>query len=531
MEDNPNKELENAANALNEAAVESEAPTETPVEAPVDEKMSAEMDAALAEADASAAPETPEVPATPAEAAPVVENPTPVEAPAPVEAPTSVAETPKKGGKKGLVIGVAVGAVALLGAGGFALAYTMNNSEENIALSAISDLFSNHAKTVDGYFELATVESDDVDDRQTMTNCIGDTTGLTNKCSSSSIVTEQKNPISRVRVELKNSTNADNETSTSATFIVTYNDKDYKITLGSVVVKDYTIYISISDLKDTIKTVLEDVKKDTYTTMYYGDQIELYEDLINKVVGEVDGIWWKISIPDLVDSTDAINASDKTKIKEAYSCVVDVANKATKDGGKFAELYKKNAFVGISKYTGSAAISAVGDHYNIKLDAEKFANFVNEMGDQVESYGIEDCVKKLDGVSGTKATYSREKVEAKQVEESFKALNDTVIISIENGFFSHKLSGIYFAKENDEFSGKLDLKISDLKGTISAPSDSKDISELVKNVTKAYTEWEETATCKYYKKNYTSLYTRYCDATTDKMKTTTKSSTSQTYII
>ncbi len=505
MEDNPNKELENAANALNEAAVEAEAPAEALVETPAEPAPEAPVEPAPA-------------PEAPAEAAPVVE------APAPVETPAPAAETPKKKGKKGLIIGVAVGAVAALGIGGFALAYTMSNSEENIALSAISDLFNNHAKTVEGYFELTPVESDGTDDRQTLKNCIGDKTGLTNKCI---VAEEEKNPISRVRVELKNNTNADNETSTSATFIVTFNEKDFKLTIDSVVVKDYTIYVSISDLKDTIKSVLNDESfKSTY-----GDQVELYEDLVDKVVGEVDGIWWKISIPDLVDSADAISSNDKAKIKEAYGCMVDVANKAAKDGSKFADIYKENAFVGIKKYSGNAAISASGDHYNINLDAQKFADFANAMSDQVDSYGVEDCIKKLDGVNGMKATYSKEKVEAKEFEEAFKELNDNVIVSIENGFFSHKLSGIYVAKDDETYSGKLDLKISDLKGSISAPSDTKDISDLVKNVTKAYEEWEETATCKYYKKNYPSYYNIYCDSATDKMKTKANSSATQVYSI
>jgi len=476
MDNNPNiepnnQELENAANALNEAAIEAEAPAEAPAE-------------------------------TPAEPTPVIEA-LKIEETTANTTPAAPAKEEKKGGKKGLAIGIAAGAVLVAG-GGFAVAYTMDNNEENIALSAIADLFSNRAKTVSGYFELTPLEND------IQTNCIDG--GIGTNCGGSSI-RAYTNPISRVRVDIKNSTNADNEANTSATFLVTYNDKDFKLTVDSVVVKDYTLYVSVSNLKEAAKQALEEVGKSTSGFSEYAD---LYEDLINKVAGEIDGIWWKISIPELVDSIDEISATDKAKIKETYSCVVDVANKAAKDGGKYADIYKKNAFVSISKYTGGYKPSATGDLYSIKLDANKFADFANAMTDQVDSYGLEDCMKKLDGVQGVSTTYEKEKVEAKSFEEAFKSLSEDTVLVIKNGFFSHKLSGIYYVNDGIGLHGVLDMKIEDLTGTIAAPSDAKNVTDLVKNVTKAYEEWQETAACKYMKKEYPSYYNVYCDATTNK---------------
>ena len=498
----PNNELENAANAMNEAAIEADTPTTM--------------------ADATPIVEAPEVKEVTAAEAPVTN-----EAPVVAEAPVTVAATPapaeKKKSKKGLIIGVTAGVVAALGIGGFVFATTVDNSEENVALSVISDLFNNHAKTVSGSFDLAIKESDAQTVKGGMTNCIEDASGMTN-CGSTGIMPQAKNPVSHVRVEIKNDTNADNESKTSATFTVTYNDKDYSITVDSVIVKDYTLYVSISNLKDTIKQVMKEVTTDS-SMSGYGDYIELYEDLIDTVVGEVDGVWWKISVPDLVDSVDEISAGDKAKIKEAYSCVVGVANKASKDGNKYAEIYKNNAFVSLSKYTGSAKPSASGDLYSVNLNADKFASFANAMADQVDSYGLEDCMKKLDGVKGVSTSYKKEEVLAKDYEKLFETLSEDLVISVKNGFFSHKLSGVYFARENDSFNGVIDFKIDDLNGTIAAPTDAKDISDLVKNVTKAYEEWEETATCKYYKNNYPSMYNMYCDATTNKPKTTTRSTT------
>lgn len=493
----PNNELENAANAMNKAAIEADTP------------------ATMADA-------------TPIVEAPEVKEVTAAEAPVTAETPVTVAAAPasaeKKKGKKGLIIGITAGVVAALGIGGFVFAKVVDDSEENIALSVISDIFNNHAKTVSGSFDLTIKESDAQTVKGGMTNCAEDASGMTNCGGTDSYLPQTKSPVSHVRVDIKNDTNADNESKTSATFTVTYNDKDYSITVDSVVVKDYTLYVSISNLKDTIKQVMKEAATDSSMSSY-SDYIELYEDLIDTVVGEVDGVWWKISIPDLVDSVDEISAGDKAKIKEAYSCVVDVANKASKDGNKYAEIYKNNAFVSISKYTGSAKPSASGDLYSVNLNADKFASFANAMADQVDSYGLEDCMKKLDGVQGVSTNYEKEEVLAKDYEKLFEALGENLIISVKNGFFSHKLSGIYFARENDSFDGVIDFKIDDLNGTIAAPTDTKDISDLVKNVTKAYKEWEETATCKYYKNNYPSMYNMYCDATTNRPKTNTRSTT------
>ena len=493
----PNKALEDAANALNEAAVESEAP--------INEASSAEMDKLLNEEEtpkAEAAPETPAepaaepaapaVPETMADATPVVEAPAPVVPETPVTSETPAEPAAKPKGKKGLIIGCAIGVVAALGIGGFAFAYTMNNSDENVALSVISDLFSNRAKTVSGYFDLTPIEDDDIQTQtKDITNCIDDDSGLTNKCGSSSVVA-YKNPLSHVRVDIKNDTNADNETSTSATFVVTFNDKDYKINVSSVVVKDYTLYVQISNLKDAISKAMAEITGGGASDLV--SETAMYEAMINKVVGEIDGVWLKISIPDIVDSADYLDATSKTKIKDAYSCMVDVVNKASKDGGKYADIYKANAFVGLEKYTGSAKPSAAGDLYSVKLDANKFASFANAMTDQIDSYGIDSCLEKLNGVSGVSTTYTKSEVQAADYEDMFKTLNEKLVVSVENGFFSHKLSGVYYANDASGFHGVIDFKIEDLKGTVTAPADTKSISDVIKNVMQAYSVAEPVET-------------------------------------
>jgi hypothetical protein len=246
--DENNKALEDAANALNAAAEASNAPVEavaedikveeTPVEAPV-ENSAAEM------------PAEPAVEAPIAEPAPVAPAATVIEAQntsAPA-APAVKAEGKKS--KKGLIIGCSVGAVAILGLGGLGVAYAIDNQSDNIALSAIADFLSTKQRTVDGYIEYSINEDDD-DDKYYVNS--------TDKCTKTDCIVAAPKTVTNARIDINSKVDNGNNADTSVTFTVTYGGTDYKLTLGSVVMKDYTLYISISNLKETIKSVLAEAE-------------------------------------------------------------------------------------------------------------------------------------------------------------------------------------------------------------------------------------------------------------------------------
>ena len=440
----------------------------------------------------------PTTPTTPAEGA---------AAPAAAEKAADTSAPKKKcDKKKKIIIGCAAGAAAVLGISGLVFASVMDNTNENIALSAISDVFSSHQKSVNGYIELS-----DVNDTKKNT------------------FRNRQNPISHVRVDLSSDTNADNEAKTTATFTVTYDKKDYKLVLDSVIVKDHTIYVSISNLKDTVNKLFKEMMNDS-TMFTYKSAMEIYEDMIDQVVGEIDGNWWKISVPEVVDSLDdkMLSSDKKQEIKDVYACVIDAADKASKDGGKFGKIYRDNAFVGIEKYEGDAKPSAEGDLYSMNLDADKFVNFANKMSEQVKTYGLEDCMSKIREVSDDdddddEVEKIEEKLKSADVKKAFEKINKYFVIVIKNGFFSHKLSGIYLNVEKDGTRATVDFKIDALKGKISAPENAKSVTELVEDVEKAVEDSQETSVCKYYKKHYPSLYDSYCDADTNKPKTSLQS--------
>ena len=422
-----------------------------------------------------------------ASTAPVAES-TPIAGPAP--------ETKPKKKKTGLVVGLSVGALALIGGGVGIATYAISNTPENIALSAISDFMNAKTLGINGSLDLETKDSD----HQTILNNCGSST---KNCIG---VVAYKNPLEKVHLDLKTEQNEQGENSTTATLTVKYDGKEYKLSLGSIVIKDYTVYISIEGLKNVAKDAVK---------AYLGDDDEgtvaLYDDLIDTVVGEVDGKWWKISVPDIVDAVEEISSSDKSKIKKAYECTVDALDEAKKSNSKYADLYKKNAFIKVEKYYGSKKFSGKGTPYGVTFDAEKYVSFINAMADEVDSLGINDCLKELNSISGVSMTYKVEKVDKKTAEQMFSELPE-IVVTIKNGLFSHELTGVYVEKEDSSYSGKVDLTFSKNIKSISAPSDAKPATDLYKNVMNAYKEWEETAQCKYIKQYYPNYFKYYCDA-------------------
>ena len=401
----------------------------------------------------------------------------PAEAPkteAPVEAPKA-----EKKGKKGLVIGCAVGVVALVG-GGLGIAYAVSSSPENIALSAISDFISSKNIAVDGTIEISA---------KTKSSDLGD-----------------------VKITLSNEKSGSNEANTSATISVNYGGKEYNVKLGSVVLKDYTLYVQVDGLKDAVKDAVKALGSSESSYQEYAD---LYEGLINDVVGEIDGVWWKISVPELVDEIDGIEDEQRSQIKEAYNCLISTADKASTMNDDYVKIYKDNAFVKIAKHDGSETFAGKGTAYDLTIDAAKLTSYANAMTESVKSLGLEDCMNKINDLSdNVSANLTTEEVKQEDVEKAIESLPE-IVVTIDGGFFSHSLTGIYTSFDSAAYAGKVELTFKKENATVKEPEGAKKVTELYDNVMAAYENWQKTATCKVMKKQYPSYYTTYCDASTN----------------
>jgi|GEM_PF-1733319 len=463
LEDEAIKELTEATEELT-AEREVNKPVETPVaEAPIEKPTEPQV-----------APVSPAAPV-----APVVEEVTEPEA--------------KKKSKKGLIIGLTAGALVLAGAG-VGVAYAVTNTPENIALSAISGFFNTNAHNINGTFDLTLKSSTDSD-----TNCSEYQIKTTN-CRS------VKNPLEKVSITLSSDTNESAESNTTADLNVTYDGKEYKISLGTVIIKDYTVYISVSGLKDLSNQVV-DMISETQDEFY----ADLYEELFDSVVGEVEGNWWKISVPELVDEIKEVSTSDRTKMKETYSCVTDAFSKLQNNTNKYVEIYQKNAFIKLDNYKGGKTFSGKGTPYNVTFDAEKLANFTNEMTTELDSLGINKCLEKANGISGVSTSYEVKKVTKADVEKTLENIPD-IVVTVNSFLFSHELTGVYVEKDDSSYSGKLDLTFGKQKDVIKAPENAKSVTTLYETVVKEITELQKTAECKYIEKAYPRYFNLYCDA-------------------
>lgn len=411
------------------------------------------------------------------------------------ETPSNKPEKTSKS-KKGLIIGIAAGVVVIGGSVG--VAYAVSNTPENIALSAISGLFNQKEKSISGTFELS------IKDGGGLYSNLGNS-NLTDNCLKTAQATNclvaQRNPLESVKIELKSANSLDNGEA-SASLSVVYDGKTYNISLGTVLIKDYTVYISINGLKEAL------AKYDGVD--FFGDSVisaELYQDLIEKTVSEIDGTWWKIDISDLVNAVDTISNEEKEKIKSTYQCLIDETRKSVNESSKYGDYYKNNAFVSISDYKGGKTFSSEGTPYAVKLDSAKFANFYNEIVDHYDDSKLKDCLGSLNETVAEKPA----KISAEAVDKAIKDIPE-IVITIKNGLFSHDLTGVYIEADNEFANAKFSAKFDKLKNKIEAPSDAKDATELLTNITKTFNEWQETAQCKYIKKEYPQYFNYYCDA-------------------
>ena len=415
-----------------------------------------------------------------------------------VTEPTPVAEAPKaKKSKTRIVVGVSAAALLVLGGGGIGVAYTVTHSPENMALSTVSKFLKissgASASSINGKLELS-LKSNSTD---VYTNC-GIVSGI--NC------VPAKNPLEKVEIDLLANADENSQNATTAVLKVTYDGESYEASLGTVVIKDYTLYVSVDGLKDAASKITK-----TYLSDYFEDYAALYGDLIQEVVGEIDGKWWKISVPELIDEIDELKSSDKVKAKEAYSCIVDAISKAQTKSDDYIKIYKDNAFVTLNEYKGNKTFSGTGTAYAVSVDADKYTSFANAMTSELDKLGIDNCLETAEDISGVSTSYEIEEIDKDDVEEMLEGLPD-IVVTIDKGLFDNNLTGIYIEKEDTEYSGKIEFNFNKSTGEVKAPENAKSATSLYSDIMKKIEEWQETAECKYVKQNFPAYYNSYCDA-------------------
>ena len=361
--------------------------------------------------------------------APKTEKPAekaPVEAEAKAETKAEQKPAGKKVNKK-VIIGAAAAVVAV--GGGVAVAYAVNNTPENVAVSAITNFINSDALSVTG-----TINID-----------------------------ASKSGIKELKIELKAKSDKEKQAETTASLKADLGFFKIDVSLGSVLVKDHTIYLKLDGLKDSINKALFMMPSAITSDRQTGAIITL----VKSVAEKVDGEWWKIDVPEIIDSIDTMASSEKAEAKSTYACVMDSFDKLKEKNGEVADLYKKNPFVKIEKYSGDKTFSTKGVAYTVSFDNDKAKAFYNDSKDIAKEVGFDKCVKNTEDIT------------VKEGEASTTIEKMPEIIMTIDGFFSHELTGVYMDVEDESFDGKIELKFEKPEGEIKAPEGAKSVKTLV----------------------------------------------------
>ena len=355
---------------------------------------------------------------------------------------------------------IAGGVIAVLGLGGLGTAYAIANTPENIALSAVASVFAAKQKHVSSTFSLNLKDS----------KVVG---------------------VKSAQLTLDADINTDREVSTTAELAVNFYDTKIKLSLDTVILKDYTVYIKINQLKAAAKAVLEQYDqsiKSGDSNVSHNDSDDYtstppYEDIINQLVGKIDGEWWRISIPELIDVDEKLSAKEKVEAKKTYGCIVNFLSDA-KTKVDYAELYQKHAFISLQPYEGYQKFDSEGKAYIIQFSSNKIADFGNALASSFKGLGVKECFPENvlndgsdDDVDGD------DKLSANDVDEMIRQW-PTTIVTVKNNFFSHEVTGLYsnLKTDSDFYTGTVKLNFSNQVKEVKAPANAQPITKFSEEI-------------------------------------------------
>lgn len=355
---------------------------------------------------------------------------------------------------------IAGGVIAVLGLGGLGTAYVIANTPENIALSAVASVFAAKQKHFSSTFSLNLKDSKVVGAKS-------------------------------AQLTLDADINTDKEVSTTAELAVNFYDTKIKLSLDTVILKDYTVYIKISQLKAAAKAVLEQYNQSVKSgdfSVDYSDSDDYtstppYEDIINQLVGKIDGEWWRISIPELIDVDEKLSAKEKVEAKKTYGCIVNFLSDA-KTKVDYSELYQKHAFISLQPYEGDQKFDSEGKAYIIQFSSNKIADFGNALASSFKGLGVKECLPEnvLNGGSDDDVD-GDDKLSANDVDEMIRQW-PTIIVTVKNNFFSHEVTGLYsnLKTDSDFYTGTVKLNFSNQVKEVKAPANAQPITKFSEEI-------------------------------------------------
>ncbi len=419
---------------------------------------------------------------------------------------TSSVVEPANARKKhtGLIVTFVVLALLLLAGIGVAVWYfVIYSNPENVAFQAVSGFLQEKNISTTGVLQSEHRNSDNVLERRSQLLLKTANTGLPGTTD----------------FTLRN-TYFDTESDASDTF---------EIDLGTALVSDGVFYFQINKLKEAVEKIdavastgAESFTTETkYTTDDEGNLI-VEEDTVSdvntkddeeyqaamKLIEEVDGTWWRISIPDLAGEFLEDEAQTNV-ISNFYNCSFQALNGEVMK--ELAAIYQNHRFVTITK----VAQSASGEHtaasgnslYKFSLNYDELAKFINTIPDTSTAKQLYTCYNNFytslsndldssdpdvaDLIDYLPPTISAEDVAEISADDLREMYEDTFKddLYLEISDFGHQLKGLYYRREKDRNVSEVNLAFSYAPVTVSAPSEYRNVTELYDHINEVISAW------------------------------------------
>ena len=237
--------------------------------------------------------------------------------------------------------------------------------------------------------------------------------------------------------------------------MITYMGKDYDVKASTLTDKDGTLFVKVNDLKKLVTNV---------TGM--GADVSAFDVVIKKI----DGQWIKVSSED----TKSISAESSKAQVCATNALTSLNDKAVVK--EITDVYMANRFITVGDKIGVKTINGVDSlGYKVTFDEAKEKTFYTALGTTSVGKKLTACDKQFDFKTST----------ASNDTNSSKTTAETQVWSSR---FGHQLEEVDVAtKDADGSTTSIVWNPTFVKGvTVTTPTTSVPVSEVVKDVQKAY---------------------------------------------
>lgn len=267
-------------------------------------------------------------------------------------------------------------------------------------------------------------------------------------------------------------------------------DQSHDVEIGNVVMSDGVIYLRLSNFADALEQLLSSNSADI-------SELEGAQTILQRIADSVDGEWWRISVPEILDTLSE-DLGDLQPQKELYTCMINVANRDVK--GSLAQIYTDHRFIGVERTSGDV-LPFGRSSYNVQLDYDRMADFVNAVPQSSLANEVYNCFNKyLSSTGSSKTPLSADSVDTITADDLRAEFSDQTKITMGVENLSHRLTGLTVAYTDGESDSpanttSLSLKFEYDSVAITAPEKYRPATELVDDILTIIVEEALKETC------------------------------------